>query len=32
MTLESSPKLQFHKTKKYDSGWVIIGFMQDYIY
>jgi len=32
MLLESSPKIQFHKTKEYDSGWVINGFVQDYIY
>jgi len=30
--LESSPKFQFHKIRKYDSEIVVIGFMQDYIY
>jgi len=30
--LESSPIFQIHKTTKYDSRLVVIGFMQDYIY
>lgn len=28
--LESAPKIQFHKNKKNDSKWVVIGFMRDY--
>ena len=30
--LESSPKFQLHKIKKYDSERVVTGFMRDYIY
>ena len=32
MFLESSPKFQIHKVKKYDNKRVVKSFMRDYIY